>query len=641
MRKLAILITTALMAACSTTSQRPDDKVWESLPGTVSGQVFADSNADGNRQDDESGVANVLVSNGRDVVRTDENGHYRLPLLDDMNLTVVQPGGWRVPLDDRNLPRFFHVHKAGGSPELRYGGLPNPGFAPERVDFPLHRHAEDHRFRCAIVGDSQTYSNNEVGYFRDSAASDLLDTGLASSDCMIYLGDVVGDDLGLLDRLMAVGSTVGAAQWLVQGNHDLDFDATSPADSSDSWRKLAMPDYYAFEMGQVLFVALNNVVYPCGAEDARLKGREFCVDDNRPRYNGRLPDQQLEWLANLLDHVPKNRRIVLLHHIPLVSFSDADSPIHQTDNAAAIHALLAGRPALSLSGHTHTLENLAPGEWYEGWRAQTGVGPLPFRHIVAGAASGGWWLGDFEYDAVPMAIQRMGAPRGVLMLDFEGIDYTEHFRPSGFGAGRGQWVSFNTPDFRRWHQAIADWLAEPADQRDPLPPLSLHDLEDTHLFTPGDLAEGVYLTANVWLGSAETRVEARINEQPTQAMERTQQGQGEAPRQGAAWTDPFSTRRMLSMSRQAIVSRSGDQRAQGYEGFQAVSFRGNPGPQARNAPDRNVHLWRLRLPQDLPLGTHIATVTSTDRHGKEWVDRVIFEVTETRPPRYWQKELWE
>ena len=77
---------------------------------------------------------------------------------------------------------------------------------------------------------------------------------------------------------------------------------------------------------------------------------------------------------------------------------------------------------------------------------------------------------------------------------------------SGFGAGRGQWVSFNTPDFRRWHQAIADWLAEPADQRDPLPPLSLHDLEDTHLFTPGDLAEGVYLTANVWLGSAETRV---------------------------------------------------------------------------------------------------------------------------------------
>ena len=218
MRKLAILITTALMAACSTTSQRPDDKVWESLPGTVSGQVFADSNADGNRQDDESGVANVLVSNGRDVVRTDENGHYRLPLLDDMNLTVVQPGGWRVPLDDRNLPRVFSCAQGRRFTRaaLRWA-YQNPGFAPERVDFPLHRHAEDHRFRCAIVGDSQTYSNNEVGYFRDSAASDLLDTGLASSDCMIYLGDVVGDDLGLLDRLMAVGSTVGAAQWLVQG----------------------------------------------------------------------------------------------------------------------------------------------------------------------------------------------------------------------------------------------------------------------------------------------------------------------------------------------------------------------------------------------------------------------------------------
>lgn len=641
MRQIAILTISAFLAGCATTSHEADTAEWSSASGAIYGQVFADNNTDGIRQSDEPGVADVLVSNGQEVVRTDSSGRYQLPVRDDMNLTIVQPGGWRVPVDERNLPRFFHVHKTGGSPRLRYGGLPDPGPLPDRIDFPLHRLSDDAQFRCAIVGDSQTYSNNEIGYFRDSAATDLLEAGLASHDCMIYLGDVVGDDLGLLDRLMEVGSSVGAMQWLVHGNHDLDFDATTPLDATDSWRNLAMPDYYAFEMGQVLFVALNNVVYPCGAEDARREGREFCVDDNRPRYNGRLPDLQLEWLANLLDHVPKNRRIVLLHHIPLVSFSDADSPIHQTDNAAAIHALLAGRPALSLSGHTHTLENLAPGEWYEGWQKQTGVGPLPFRHIIAGASSGSWWMGDFEYDGVPMAIQRMGAPRGVLMLDFDGIDYVEHYRPSGFGAGRGQWISFNTPAFRSWYQQIADWLTEPADERDPVPPRSLHDLEDTHLFTPADLAEGVYLTANVWLGSSETRVEARINDQPPQVMDRTQQGSGEAPHRGAEWADPFSTRRILSMSRQALVSRSGDERAQGYEAFQGVSQRGVPGPQARSAPDRNVHLWRLRLPENLSPGTHIATVTSTDRHGQQWTDRVIFEVTETRPPRYWRKELWE
>jgi hypothetical protein len=41
---------------------------------TISGFVFEDLNADSQRQNNESGVAGVLVSNGLDVVRTDGNG---------------------------------------------------------------------------------------------------------------------------------------------------------------------------------------------------------------------------------------------------------------------------------------------------------------------------------------------------------------------------------------------------------------------------------------------------------------------------------------------------------------------------------------------------------------------------------------
>ncbi len=602
----------------------------------VSGRVFHDLDGDGRYQQGELGVAGVLVSNGLDVTVTDADGRYELPARSDMDITVVQPAGWRVPVDDRQLPQFAFTWKAGGTPEtLRFGGLPDPGPLPERIDFPLLPAPDADHFRCAIVGDSQTYSNDEVGYFRSSTIVDLLDEGLDDGDCMIYLGDVVGDDLDLLDRLLGVGSAVGVPQWLGFGNHDMDFDATDPAHSADSWRRLAKPAYYAFEIGQATFVALNNLVYPCGEEDAQRPGREFCLED-RPRYNGRVSQTQMQWLENLLQHIPEDRLIVLLHHVPLVSFSDADRPVHLTDNAADLHALLDGRPALSLAGHTHTLENLEPGEWYAGWEEHVGVGPLPFRHIIAGAASGAWWQGNLDVHGIPMALQRMGAPKGVVMLDFDGIEYRERYRGARLDPRRGQWLSLNTPAFRAWHEQLAAWMARPEDERDSVPPVSVHDLPDVQLVTTDELAEGVYLTANVWLGSRSTRVRARRGQGEWFALERPQKGQGEAAQTGALYADPFSVQRQASDSRRAVVSRSGNSRTQGYETFRGRANQGVPRPQGRSLADRNVHLWKARLPSDLAEGVHVIEVESVDRNGQRLVDQLVLEVKTERPPRFWR-----
>jgi len=645
MHRLLIPLACLLLSACATSPLRtptdptPGDGTARSEP-LIEGVVFHDVNDDGQRQVDEPGVEGVRVSNGLDIVRTDARGRYQLPVRADMNLTVVQPRGWRVPVDERQLPQFFHVHKEGGSPPLRYGGLPDRDL-PDQIDFPLSKMRARDQFRCVIVGDSQTYSNREVSFFRDSAAARFLELDLEQGDCIIYLGDVLGDDLDLLDRLMDTGAVAGVPQWLVHGNHDLDFDAVTPANSADSWRARAMPDYYAFEIGEVLFIVLNNVVYPCSPSD--MAGRsepDHCSDPDNPRYNGRVSGVQMQWLEALMSTAPTDQRVVLLHHIPFVSFSDSDSPVHQTDNVTDIYDLIAPRPALSLSGHTHTLENLSAGDAFEGWQDSVGVETLPFRHIIAGAASGAWWMGDFEYDSVPMAIQRMGSPRGLLTLDFDGSDYVETYHSTSFGRDRGQWVSFNTPDFRAWHAAIAAWMNQPGDQRDPTPPRSLHDLASYHLFTPGDLSEGVYLTANVWLGSTETRVRARINGGEWVALERTQQARGEAPRRGAEYADPFSGRRVMSVARQALVSDSGNPRAQGYEAFKGSTFRGPPGPMGRRAPDHNLHLWRWRLPSNLPSGAHRVEVVSLDRHGRETVDHLVFEVRDQRPAPYFNRERW-
>ena len=608
---------------------------------TITGVVFDDADQDGARSQGEAGVAGVLVSNGLDWTRTDEDGRYEIAVREDFDLTIVQPSGWRVPTDARLVPQFSYTHKPGGTGyEMRYGGLADTGPAPREVHFPLTREgAAGEDFACAVVGDSQTYSNQEISWLRDGVVTDLV-RDRETLDCLLYVGDVVGDDLDLLDRLLEVGAAAGAPQWLVHGNHDFDFDARSDADSADSWRRLYGPNYYAFDKGRARFIVLDNVTYPCGAEDAAT-GHDFCAEGERPTYNGRLTETQFEWLERLIAQTPEDRLIVLAHHIPFVSFVDAASNKHQTDDLDRIHALLDGREVLSLSGHTHTMENHAPGQIFEGWSANTGTGPLPFRHIIAGAASGAWYQGDFNIDGNPMTLQRMGAPSGYLHLGVEGTAYAERYVGQRVDPERAQWIGLNTPAFRDWYDAILAWAMSERETRETLPPASINDLPDTGILTPQDLAGGVWLTANVWAGSSETDVSATLSNGAVLELARTQAGEGEAPKIGAEWADPFAAQRQLSVARYALESTSGDERAQGIELFQGARF-GPAAPQPQRAlADRNMHLWRARLPEALPEGVHTATVTSTDRNGRTYEDTIVFEVRAERPQPYFRSQLWE
>ncbi|MFN7056011.1 calcineurin-like phosphoesterase C-terminal domain-containing protein [Hyphomonas sp.] len=617
----------------------------EVIPGadetrsTVTGRVFHDLSRDGRAQPDEPGVPGVLVSNGREITRTDTEGRYSLPARDDMSVSVIQPTGWRTPTDENWIPQFAYEHKPAGSPKpLRYGGLPPTGPLPEAINFPLIKAERTGPAVCAVIGDSQAYTNTEIGYFRDSAVHDLVASGL-DPDCLIYVGDVMGDDLGLMPRMQAVGAAARAPQYYVHGNHDFDFDADHDRDSADSWRRLYGPAYYAFEIADTLFIALDNVVYPCGPEDAALPGRDFCLGEERKMYNGRVTDEQMTWLANLIAATPPGRRLAFLHHIPFVSFVDQTSTQHQTDNLAEIHALAAGREAISFSGHTHSLEVFEPGDWTEGWPEAVGVSALPFRHVIAGGASGGWWNGDFDMDGVPMSLTRTGEPRGYVLYGFGAEETSLDFVPLGTSRERSMAVSVSTPAFRAWFDDIMAWRAESWETRDPVPPLSAHDLPDVKLLTPEDLAAGSWLTANVWLGSTASEVTLSLNGGPALPMERTQTMQGDAPNIGADFADPYATSRQFSVSRLAMQSRSGDPATQGASSGRRASPGPLPPQPAGSVADRSPRLWRYQLPADLAPGVYTARIEA--RRGDETVSgALIFEVVTERPDPHWRADVW-
>jgi hypothetical protein len=613
-------------------------------PEMAAGSVFHDLSRDGVRQDDEPGIANVIVSNGRDVTTTDAEGRYSLPVFDNMTVMVHEPAAWDVPVDEHGVPQFFYTHKPDGTPEpLRYGGLEPTGPLPEEINFPMIRTGVSEEFSCVMMGDTQPYSNTEIGYVRDSIADALLEQDLSQAECIVMLGDVMGDDLSLLPRFMDIFSVLGLPQYYVHGNHDFDFDATSDAHSADSWRQIYGPAYYSFEIGNAVFVALDNVIYPCGPEDDGPGGRDACADPEQTVYNGRVTDDQMAWLEGVLAEVPEDKLVVLMHHIPFVSFIDSNTGRHQTDNLAEIHALVAGRPAVSFSGHTHTFEYLSAGEWYQGWEEQVGVTRLPFDHVVAGAPSGNWYMADFSFDGVPMAFARGGTPPGYIVVEFDGSDFAVDFRAAGQPDDRKLALSFNTPAFRDWFTTLFDWQEETGGDMEAVPPVTVHDLPDVKLFTPEELSEGVFLTANFWPGERNSRVVARINDGMAMEMTRTQDGDGEDIRAGADWADPFAVQRQMTIGRFAFQSENGDPRAQGFEIWQGSSF-GPGAPRAQNTwmvADSSTHLWRLELPADLPEGAHVMTVTATDQHGREYTDRILFEVRAERPFAYWDNTLWD
>ncbi|MGO1463829.1 MAG: metallophosphoesterase N-terminal domain-containing protein, partial [Candidatus Corynebacterium faecigallinarum] len=103
----------------------------------ITGQVFDDVNKNSVLDDDESGIEGVNVTNGIDVVSTDTEGRYELPVRGNMSVSVTQPAGWQTPVDEHNFAQFSYEHYPEGSPDLTFGGLDPTGDVPTAVNFPL------------------------------------------------------------------------------------------------------------------------------------------------------------------------------------------------------------------------------------------------------------------------------------------------------------------------------------------------------------------------------------------------------------------------------------------------------------------------------------------------------------------------
>lgn len=637
----------------------------------IRGRVCQDLNRDARCDDLEPGIAGVLVSDGLNVVKTNDAGRYTLPLPTaeeesrGFAVFVTKPAAFDVPVDENNVPQFYYIHKPEGSPpnvrgeSFRFGGLAPTGPLPQQIHFPMVHTGYTARFKVAISGDTQPYSNTEVGYVRDTIARELAT--MDDLAAVIVEGDVMGDDLSLYPRFKQVLSVAGAPQYYVPGNHDLDFDAPSDDHSFDTFRREWGPEYYSFDIGEVHFIVLDDVKYPCLDEDNADGLHGGCDDDilNGATYNGVITERQIEWIKNDLAHVPTDKLVVLNKHIPIYSFIDQNIARQMVDNVADLYLAVGcrriskslfgdcERPLLALSGHTHTNEQIRPGEVFEGWETtlnEGGVfesgGPAPFAQIIAGAACGSWWSGDFNASAVPESYQRLGAPRGYFILEFNGNTYKDVFKATGQAAAKQMSLSLQTPEFNAWYEALLDFAR--AGDFSATPPVNINDLPDPKIVLAAQVEE-TRLVANVWNGSKESKVSVQFDRGVPVHMTRVQAGEGENIIDGIEGLDPFALTRQLQVARYAFRSTSGEGRAQGFELFNGAKYGpGDPQPLTEFfLADQSQHVWKVGLPNDLEEGVHTARVITEDLHGNHFEETLTFEVRGERPPKYFQSELFE
>ena len=369
------------------------------------GSVFHDVNGDGRRDAGDRPMPDVKVSNGLDIVRTDSEGRYELPLGDEGQVFVIKPAGFRTRLGPNQLPLFYYLHRPQGSPKLRFAGVQPTGPLPQSIDFPLTEQAEPELFRVILFGDTQPRNLAEVDYIAHDVIADIRKN---SASFGVTLGDIAFDDLNVFEPLNQVVGLIGIPWYNVFGNHDTNVDATERRYINETYERHFGPSYYSFDYGKVHFVVMDNIDYAPTPE-------------GKFGFKGGFGSEQLEFLKRDLELIPAEQMVVMLMHVPL----------NLTEDHQSLFRLIEQRPfTLSIAAHQHYHQHMFFDQ-NQGWR-----GPQPHHHIINVTVCGSWWSGFKDERGIPHATMSDGAPNGYSILSFDGNRYSLEFVGAGNDRGR-------------------------------------------------------------------------------------------------------------------------------------------------------------------------------------------------------------
>ncbi|WP_445736875.1 calcineurin-like phosphoesterase C-terminal domain-containing protein [Mariniflexile sp.] len=370
------------------------------------GSIYLDKNENGKKNNDEKGLKDIAVTNGKDVVLTDILGNYELPISDDDIIFIIKPSGYRISNGNNEDSKFYYIHKPNGSPNAQYTGVQPTGKLPEYINFGLVQQEENESFTALLFGDPQPRNIEELNYFEKSVIQDIDKKNNIAFG--ISLGDLVWNDLELFEPYKKSIAKLNIKWYDVMGNHDMNLDAIKDELSDETFEAHFGPSTYSYNYAKTHVIILDDILFP---DPRGSKG-----------YWGGFTKKQLKFIENNLKHVSKDHLIVLAFHIPL---SEPGEDNFREKDREKLFELLKDFPyTLSLSAHTH-IQRQDFFDTENGWKGE-GI----HHHFNVGTTSGDWNSGVL-INGAPKAEMRDGTPRGYAFLKIKGNQYSIDYKSVG------------------------------------------------------------------------------------------------------------------------------------------------------------------------------------------------------------------
>lgn len=384
------------------------------------------------------GVANVIVSDGREVAKTDENGIYYLASKKETGYVFVSiPGNYELVNKKGNLPVFYqNVNAEANTVEL--------------IDFELTPTNNENHVVLSLADLHLANRTSDLAQFHNGFVKDAnqIITYYQSQGKKVYgltLGDLTWDaywysNSFMMPQYVKEIANINAPIFNVIGNHDNDPYIPNDWNSENAYRRTLGPTYYSFNLGKVHYVVLDDTEY-------LNNGGSLGVIGDR-NYNGKITDQQLSWLAKDLENISANTPVIVATHIQIhnAPSEKGNLPTYRISNGDKLISLLNKFNEVHiLTGHTHV-----------NYRVPRDAKIM--EHNTAAICATWWWTGNTGYAG--NHISPDGSPGGYGVWEMNGNQIKWQYKAIGYD----QEYQFRAYDLNNVHITAATYTPKATDE---------------------------------------------------------------------------------------------------------------------------------------------------------------------------------
>lgn len=356
------------------------------------------------------GIPGVPVSDGYEVVVTDEHGVYQMTSEKLWKYVFITlPSGYEAPLQGI-IPQFF-AH------------LTDDSAVAERHDFSLRRVANDH-FTMFFLGDIHMAKRaDDINQFRRFVRYMNKTIGQAPGRRYVMtLGDMTWDGYWYSNNFYFPEYLEEVSRWFTDvpffhtmGNHDNDMNRIGDIEKTRPFTEFIGPSYYSFNLGKVHFIVTDDIDYNDVGTGSAL----------RSNYAHNFASNVIAWLRKDLALVDPSTPVIISAHSPTVApsgattfksrLTGADAPGEA--NTEEFVELLRGHNVHFVAGHSHKVFH------YEDLAAQG------YLEHNLGSVCGNWWNSGYVETGIHLCPD--GAPGGYAVWEFNGTELKHRYQAAG------------------------------------------------------------------------------------------------------------------------------------------------------------------------------------------------------------------